>query len=97
MQTSIAIGWLRAPARICEIQRLCGFFSFDSSFTLKKKFSRFHVAAERSVAQTCMIAQTMRFDVRRCPLGVSLMYACVKGSRIPRNPPKFRPLWEIQA
>jgi hypothetical protein len=44
-------------------------------------FSRNRVTAERSVAQTCVMAQTTRFDVRTCLFGVSLMYACTKGSR----------------
>jgi hypothetical protein len=60
-------------------------------------FSRNRVTAERSVAQTCMMAQTTRFDARTCLFGVSLMYACIEGSRIPKKNPKFRPLWEFQA
>jgi hypothetical protein len=55
-------------------------------------FSRNRVAAERSVAQTCMMAQTTRFDARRCLFGVSLMYACIKGSRIPKTPKISAPM-----
>jgi hypothetical protein len=46
-------------------------------------FSRNRVTAERSVAQKCMMAQTTWFGARTCLFGVSLMYACIKGSRIP--------------
>jgi hypothetical protein len=69
-------------------------FSFDIFLYF---FSRNRVTAERSVAQTCMTAQTTRVDARTCIFGVSLMYACIKGSRIPKRNPKFRPLWEFEA
>jgi hypothetical protein len=69
--------------------------SFDIFFLYF--FSRNRVTSERSVAQKCMMAQTTRFDARTCLFGVSLMYACIKGSTILKNPPKFRPLWEFQA
>jgi hypothetical protein len=32
------------------------------------------------------MAQTTRFDARRCLFGVSLMYAFIKGSIIPKHP-----------
>jgi hypothetical protein len=34
---------------------------------------------------------------RTCLFGVSLMHACIKGSRIQKKNPKFRPLWDFQA
>jgi hypothetical protein len=53
--------------------------------------SRNRVAAERSFAKKCMMAQTTRFDARTCLLEVSLMYACIKGSRIPKKTQNFGP------
>jgi hypothetical protein len=43
------------------------FLSFDIFFLFLVFFSRNRVTAERSVAQTCMMAQTTRFDARTCP------------------------------
>jgi hypothetical protein len=97
VQTSILIGWIKAPPRIREIQRLFDFFLLIFFSIFFVFFSRNRVTAERSVAQTCMMAQTTWFGARTCLFGVSLISACIKGSRIPQNPPKFRPLWEFQA
>jgi hypothetical protein len=76
----------KGAPRIREIYTTLWLFSFDSFFySFFKIFFRNRVAAERSVAQTCIMAQTTRFDARRCLFGVSLMYACIKGSRIPKK------------
>jgi hypothetical protein len=88
MQTSIAIGWIRAPQAYVKYNDFVTFFILIFFICI---FSRNRVTAERSVAQTCMMAQTTRFDASTCLLGVSLMYACIKGSRIPKNPQNFGP------
>jgi hypothetical protein len=92
VQTSIAIGWIRAPHAYVKCNDFVTFFLLIVFFCIFFGiFSGNRVAAERSVAQTCMMAQTTRFDPRRCLFGVSLMYVCIEGSRIPKTPQNFGP------
>jgi hypothetical protein len=77
---------MRAPHAYVKYNDFVTFF-----FRFKnKQFSRSHVQVEPSVASTCMMPQTMRFDAKRCLFGVSLMCACIKGSGIHKKPKNVR-------
>jgi hypothetical protein len=63
----------------------------DILFFIFVFFSRNRVTAERSVAQTCIMAQTTRFDARTCLSEFRLCTHPLRGLEFPKKTQNFDP------
>jgi hypothetical protein len=85
----VAIVWLEAAPHIGEFNLKNFSYYTLPYFTLPLFFSSHRLQQKRLDRFARTMAQTMRFAVRKCLLGVALIGNYITGPKSPKNP-KFR-------